>query len=444
LFNDPDTGWHVATGRWIAEHHAFPHGDPFSFTMRGHAWTAHEWLVDVIMAGAFAVAGWAGLALLFGLAAGLAFALIARELLRWLAPRHVVALLALLALILAPFMLARPHVIAWPLLAIWTTTLLRAREQGGAPPLYWALLILLWANLHASYIIGLGLAAAFALEALVEQTGQRISTVREWGLFGLLSLAAALGTPHGLQGLLYPFQASGMESLALVQEWRPTSLPTDWAFFLLVAGALLTMTLRWRRVGSVRLLWLAILAALAFTHARHQPQFAIVALLVLAGALSGRKQPARTPIPSAAVASLLLAIVLVAAVRLAFPFERQDGPNHPVTAIANVPRALRSQPVLNSYGFGGPLILNRIAPFIDGRADMYGDAFTIMHDRIENGDRPAFEVAVQKWDLRWTILEPSSGLIPVLDRTPGWRRLYADRWAIVHVRGDAPGKQAQR
>ena len=32
---------------------------------------------------------------------------------------------------LLPFMLARPHVLAWALLAIWVVALLRARESGG-------------------------------------------------------------------------------------------------------------------------------------------------------------------------------------------------------------------------------------------------------------------------------------------------------------------------
>jgi hypothetical protein len=442
LFNDADTGWHLATGQWIAEHRAFLREDPFSFTMRGHHWTAHEWLTDLAMAGAFALAGWAGLALLFGLAAGLTFALIARELLRWLEPRHVVALFALLVLILAPFMLARPHVIAWPLLAIWTTAMLRARERGRAPPLYWAALILLWANLHASYIVALGLAAAFALEALVEQRDRRMTVVREWGLFGLLSAIAALGTPHGVNAVLYPFQASGLESLALVQEWRRTSLPTDWAFFLLAAGALAAVVLRWRQVGPVRLLLLLALAGLAFTHARHQPQFAIVASLILAPPLAARDRPADVGISRTIGLGLLAAILFIAAVRLAIPLERRDAPSYPITAISKVPPELRGQPVFNSYGFGGPLILHGIAPFIDGRADMYGDAFTFMHDRIEKGDRAGFEATARKWDLRWTILEPGSALVRVVDKTPGWRRHYADRWAVVHVRDD--GKQAQR
>ena len=35
LLNDPDSYWHIATGRWVMDHWAVPHSDPFSHTMPG-------------------------------------------------------------------------------------------------------------------------------------------------------------------------------------------------------------------------------------------------------------------------------------------------------------------------------------------------------------------------------------------------------------------------
>ena len=49
------------------------------------------------------------------------------------------------------------------------------------------------------------------------------------------------------------------------------------------------------------------------------------------------------------------------------------------------------------------------------------------------GDRAAFDRAVRRWGIGWTILPPASRLAERLDRDPGWRRIYADRWAVVHV-----------
>ena len=112
----------------------------------------------------------------------------------------------------------------------------------------------------------------------------------------------------------------------------------------------------------------------------------------------------------------------------------KDNVAFPVTAIRHVPAQLRSQPVLNGYSFGGPLILAGIRPYIDGRADMYGDDFTLDLVDMMRGDIDRFRRADRRWGFAWTILPANARLVPKLDREPGWRRLYSDRWAVVHVR----------
>lgn len=427
LFNDGDTSWHLATGRLILGTRSIPHTDPFSFTFAGHAWTAHEWLAEVFMALADRAAGWAGLALLFAGAIALTLALIARELLRRLPLRYAVLALAFIVAVLAPFMLARPHVLTWPILALWLLAVMRARDEQRAPRLGWAAVMIVWANLHASYLIGLGLAAVFALEALLQEK-DRQAVITRWGSFGLLSLLCAAITPHGIQGFLYPLQVSGMKALPLIQEWRASSLSDDFMFFVALAAVAVLAVLGRRTLSPVRLALLAGLAVMAVLHARHQPLFAITAALLLPAALEGQADRPRLLVPLAA------ALAAIAVARLAIPFERHDSATYPATALANLPLALRGEPVLNSYSFGGPLILGGIRPYIDGRADMYGDGFTADHYAIVMGDKRRFDRAVGRFGLRWTLLQSRSPLIAVLDRDPRWRRIYADRWAVVHVR----------
>ena len=433
LLNDGDTSWHLAAGRYIIETGAVPHQDPFSFTFRGQPWTAHEWLAEVVMAGVFNLTNWGGLALLFSLAVAATLLMIGRELRRRLALRYLLLLLVGLFVVLAPNTLARPHVLAWPLLAGWTLLLVHARERRRAPPVAWAAQMLVWANLHASFIIGLGLAGVFTLEALLEERNPS-RTVRNWAPFVVASAAAAFVTPHGLQGLLYPFQVSGLAVLPLISEWRPTRLPDDFAFVIVGAVLALVTAMRWRRVGVVRLLLLAGLGWMAIDHSRHQALFAIVgSLAVLQRAFPvGERETESGNRPIFAV--LVIAVLTLAAARLAIPYQRGDSRTYPVSALAALPPVLKSRPVLNSYSFGGPLILHGIAPYIDGRADMYGDAFTLEHDRMIQGDIAAFRSAADRWHLRWTILQTGTPLIARLDREPGWRRIYADRWAVVHVR----------
>ena len=135
VFIDGDTNWHVASGRWILDHHTVPLTDPFSFTFAGKPWIAHEWGSEVMMALAYLAGGWSGVVLLIGVAAGAAYAMIARELRLWMGPIGQIIGLGLSFACLQPFLFARPHMLAAPLLVFWTSRLLAARRQGKAPPL---------------------------------------------------------------------------------------------------------------------------------------------------------------------------------------------------------------------------------------------------------------------------------------------------------------------
>jgi hypothetical protein len=42
------------------------------------------------------------------------------------------------------------------------------------------------------------------------------------------------------------------------------------------------------------------------------------------------------------------------------------------------------------------------------------------------------------------LLHPKTPAVVLLDHLPGWRRLYADDIAVVHVREDQVGRDAQR
>src|SRR6185312_15079004 len=60
LLIDPDTMWQITVGQWIIDHHAVPHTDVYSFTMRGQPWISTQWLAQVAYARAYAMAGWGG------------------------------------------------------------------------------------------------------------------------------------------------------------------------------------------------------------------------------------------------------------------------------------------------------------------------------------------------------------------------------------------------
>jgi len=454
---DGDTGWHIATGAWIVEHLQVPRTDPFSFTAEGKAWVAHEWVSELLMYGAWRAAGWSGVMLLFGLAAALLYLLVVLHLRRWQSPPACVLMLIYMTMGLMPMLAARPHMLALPILAGWVILLMRYRERDGVPPLWLALLMLLWANMHGSFVLGIGIAGVFGLEALVAARPEvRVRTALGWGLFGAALLLAGLMTPAGVEGLIYPFYVSNLAILKFISEWRPANFETIGPFEIVLLSSIFFLLLRPVRVPVLRLLLVLALLHLGLQHMRQTVVLVLVATLILSQPLgdawAGDAERPRWPFLPAvrrnarALAPILAVTALLylgtAAARLIIPFSRPDSSGVPMTAIAHIPPALRTQPVFNEYSFGGLLIMNGIRAYIDGRSDMYGDAFTTDYYLISKGDLARWRAADAKWRFGWTMLPPDNPLVAMLDRAPGWRRLYADKWAVIHVSdraGSAPG-----
>jgi hypothetical protein len=155
VLGDGDTWSHVATGEWIIAYGAPPRADPFSHSMSGAPWTAHEWLSEVLLALAFRLGGWSGVLLMTGAAAALAALIVGLSAARELRDVPLIATVAIGLSLVTANLLARPHVLALPLAAAWGAGLIAARGCRRAPPLGLALLMTVWANMHGGFIFGL-------------------------------------------------------------------------------------------------------------------------------------------------------------------------------------------------------------------------------------------------------------------------------------------------
>src|SRR5215471_10576643 len=202
LLNDPDTYWHIAVGRWIVEHRAFPHVDPFSATVAGAPWIAKEWLSQLLYTGAHALAGWPGVVVLPAAAAAAAFALLAYFLLQKLEPIPALTLAVAAFVLASPHLLARPHALALPLMVAWAGVLINAVDYRRSPPLALLPVMTLWANLHGTFTLGLALVAPLAFEAWLNAGAARRATALTWLRFGAAAVVAACVTPYGPEPIL--------------------------------------------------------------------------------------------------------------------------------------------------------------------------------------------------------------------------------------------------
>ena len=162
---DPDTYWHVTTGKWILAGRSVPTHDVFSHSVSGCAWVDMEWLAQVILSEAYQLSGWRGLVLLCGMLISLTFVLLYGFLVRDLRATVAIGVSAVSFVFASPHFLARPHLLTFPIIVVWTACLARASNESRKPSLWLLPLMVLWANLHGGFTLGLLLAAGFGLDA---------------------------------------------------------------------------------------------------------------------------------------------------------------------------------------------------------------------------------------------------------------------------------------
>jgi hypothetical protein len=161
--------------------------------------------------------------MLAALSASAAFFLLTVFLLKRLPNTAVMLLVTSDITMTAIHMLARPHILIFPLMVLWANALDQATEEGRAPSFAYVLLITLWANLHGSSTLGLALIAPFALEALwTADKSARLTIGLQWLRFGILALVAACITPYGPESLLVTFRVLNLgATLSMIGEWNP-------------------------------------------------------------------------------------------------------------------------------------------------------------------------------------------------------------------------------
>ena len=442
LLNDPDTYWHLVVGDWILAN-GFPTGDPFSFTFAGAPWIAKEWLAQIVFSLAHHLGGWTLVVVLSAAAIALAFALLTRFLMDELAPLPVLALTAVAFVLAAPHLVARPHVLALPVMVAWVGGLVRAVDRARQPPYMRLGLMVLWANLHGGFTLGIVLGIAAGLDAVVAATpADRLRLAARWIGFVLLTFVAASVTPYGPESMVVTYRIlSQSEALSVITEWRPADFShlAGFEVVLLLAGGFALY--RGFVLPPVRILVILGLLHLALAAERNGELLGLIAPLFLAAPLARQFPAARAGREPAAFrwrpAAIAAGLALLVPATVALAVAGDSAPNRRITPDAAVKALKRANPgpVLNDYDFGGFLVFSDVPPFIDGRTELYGGAFTARHFRaVTLSDFSDFVRLLDEYGIAATLLSPTTPAVALLDRLPGWQRLYADEVAVVHVR----------
>jgi hypothetical protein len=457
LLADPDSHWHIAVGKWILENGAVPTIDSYSHTFSGHAWIAKEWLSQVLLALAYGAGGWGAVAALCAASIGLSFALMLRLLLRDIGPLPATLFTIAAVVMTVSHLLARPHVLAFPVMLLWVAGLVRAVEQRRAPRPLLLVAMLLWANLHGGFTLGLMLCGAFALEAMVTagDSTERRRLFIAWAKFGMAAVLVACVTPYGPESMLVTLRIFGLgDVLGMISEWKSPDFQSQPFQELILLLALYAALSRGLKLPIIRLVVTLGLLHLFLKHARNAELLVMLTPLVLAPVLARQwpsMRPDRGSLPGPAFlrrmtvrgrsvgrlgALLCLPLAaLFAAGMIKFGGIRPAADTTPVAAFDFIRETKIQGPVFNAYEFGGFLIEVGIPTFIDGRAELFGGDFTKRYARAVNlSSEEPLEQLLDHYGIEWTFLRKDQPANRLLERLPGWRRAYSDDVATIFVR----------
>ena len=443
LLIDPDTMWQITVGQWILDHRAVPETDVYSFTMRGQPWISTQWLAQVLYAKAYAVAGWSGPVVLAAAAIAATFALLAKFLSRRLSESTMLAFVAAALALTVPHMLARPHVLALPVMVAWVGGLIAAADRREAPTFWLLPLMALWANLHGGFVFGLVLIAPVALDAMLSADVKlRPSLTLRWAAFAVLALVASCCTPYGWNSLLASRKILALgDALPLIMEWRSADFSSVGVFEICLLLGIGLALFRGVKLPPLRIVLLLGLLHMALAQGRSTEILALVAPLVLAAPLARQFGGAEVlhsnpmqPMRSALVAGIAIVLgagtVAYASVHRFEPHTRGS----PVAAVAAL-KKLNLTRVFNDYDFGGYLIANGVATFIDGRTELFGEKFFVDHNAASGLMEPEnlFRL-LDEYKIEATLMRTQSAATKLLDHMDGWQKVYADDIATIHLR----------
>jgi hypothetical protein len=231
--NHTDLWGHLSYGRHIWQTEALPTTEPLMPLSEGISFVDTAWLSQLLGFGAFSLAGKAGLTFLNGLGVALAVGFLVQR----IYSRTKSPMLAVTTFFLFMWISWQQLLVIRPQLAglVFFTATFSCLTRRRWSPVMWAALpamFALWANMHGSFMVGLGLLACFTMGRAIDvlrRTGKvkalfGDTRLRRFLLVSQLCAVATLLNPYGLA--VYPEILTIGQNVNLqdIIEWHPLNL----------------------------------------------------------------------------------------------------------------------------------------------------------------------------------------------------------------------------
>jgi hypothetical protein len=463
LFTRPiyegDCFWHLATGRWIAEHHTLPTSDPFSFTVTDHNPFRPEskrvefllkqyWLGQLAMFGTWTLGGDAGIVLLRATVytSILVFIFIwMQRLNKGILP---LVLTFLMGMLLRDYPNERPQLFSFlfmPILLYLLEEVTQTVKSRRLVLIALPLIMLVWANTHGAYILGVVLVVIYLSSHLTECAIHRREPDYPFIVSAVAGITITVLNPAGLLAWTESLHSLSSYTSTITEYRSPWRMaitfhnwyPAYWTYVFIFAGVALTS---WRTMKTNHLLVLAALTLLSLTAVRY------VYFPLLAAPLLVRYLPViACNAYSIAVATLVggtwLGVTWNSSI---LAFRASD--NFPTAAISFIRNEKPAPRIFNYYDWGGYLAWAApgLKTFIDGRALV--EEISDLHSKTLSGER--WRDTFEHYGINTVIIPGMSITTPgypwqlatTLAAASEWQLVFVDDRTLVFAR-DIPANR---
>lgn len=386
---DPDFGWHLNYGQKIATELTIPSINRDNFSLWGRPWVDHEWLANLAIYQIHQLGGFVLAGIIFTLLALMIFIILKIQ-------AHSNSLVSYLLLTLG-FVACLPHFgiriqEISALFLLLELILLRKQKFWPLVPLLW-----LWANLHAGFLLGIGILLMYEGIKIIEQIINKtkynklfIITNFPWRkvtIVSILAIGATLLTPYytKLYGFLFDYRDTFY--LTHIAEWLPqwsgkvNGYQLCYLAIIILIGVYLII--KKRQINLFETGLMILLTIITFKSKRHFPLLLVASLpLVINTVDEFIKAKKVLPAFTKKIINyfLLISLVLTSAMIIVntnfnnqpFQYFCSHGQTpYPCDALKFLQAnpQLENKRIFNSYGWGGFLIRTYPAGrlFIDGR-----------------------------------------------------------------------------
>jgi len=464
--SDPDIWWHLASGRYMVEHRMLLNFEVFSFALSGMEWINFEWLTEILYFIIVDLFGFKGLSafchFLFAVSLAMLFLCLHQK-----KPHRIAELCFFwVGFELLQFRFdARVGLITLIFLPLFVYLVrkmdgLRKETRKYIPGLFF-LLTVLWVNLHAGVLYGVGLLFAVAVGARwARKDKSLIQTIDRSFVWALVALLMNPYGPKYFEMVIEVLFNRGI-SQEFLGEWTPPSVrlfPAYWGLFLtsvVVMGVGL-----FKKSNSVRFWTPSLFIFLIWSsgQARATPLLAFVILPLLADLTSSRLGvPARQGIGRALlILPILLCAVFITkyAGKLLDPFPKKwiNWKNFPVQACSFIETIDLKGRVFTTLRYGD---YSTWALGPDRKTFLYGiylflpmikESESLLNKNIIIPSE--FQRFIQKYDFDYTLTPYSNttftinksnqavpfSLLEVLFQKKDWALIYFDDVSVIFLK----------